>query len=671
MANETMISKRPKKKSISSKIMLMSIVFLLIAVLAVGLVSVILNRKSINNNISEEMMLLADGVSNEINASVNADFNFLEGVAKSPIVYDPTLSDVERKIVLKAIAAERGIADMGFASFDGQTLTANMETYADISQRAYYLEAMKGNRFASDPFEDSVNPGTIIQMFSVPVYENGDASTGNIIGVLYQKQDGNYLSNITNKTAIGESGIAYMMNADGILIANADSEKVLAAENAVEANASLANALAEESGYMEFVQEGTKLCVGFAPATDFGWHVIVTINSSEIFGQSNNAIILCIIIAVIIMVVSGIAITLLTRRIVKPLSLLNELNNRLAEGDLAVDVNESNVNDEVGQMAKSTHDFVIRLKEVIGSAKLSTQEIADISTEIKNLSSQSSDAADGISNAVVEIANGAGAQAEEVERALEQMNNLSGAIAGIRGNVDSLTSIAGMAAKAENESSSALKALMESNEKTTTSIHNIANVIDATNQSANNISNAADLITSIASQTNLLSLNASIEAARAGEAGKGFAVVADEIQKLSVQSNEAASTIQAIINDLTRETQNSSNEMHKTLELVEEQQTKLEVTFKSSETVRESVGQIEANVESISESTNTCAKVNDAVAEIISDLSAISEENAASTEETTASMQELNANIAVISETATRMNEITEHLAEQMSFWKM
>ena len=673
-------AKRLKKKSISSRIMLMSVVALLVSAISVGTVSIVLNRQAISENVEEEMELLAQGVSSEIEAQMSADFSFLEGLAISPIVHSRTLTDVEQKQLFAKIAANRGILDIGFAAADGQTLTANMETYADISQRAYFQAALSGQRFASDPFEDSVNPGTIIQMFSVPVYENGDSSTKNIVGVLYQKQDGNYLSNITNKTTFGKSGYAYMVNGEGTTIANPDSELVLNADNPLtntekKADATLVKmlntVLADESGYATYMDGGVEKAVGYATTTDLGWHVIVTENSSEIFGKSNNAVVLCIIIGILITVVASILIAFLSKRIVKPLALLQDLNARLADGDLGVDVDEAGINDEVGQMARSTHAFVIRLKEVIGSAKDSTDEISDISREVRSLSEQSSDAADGISNAVVEIANGAGAQADEVERASEQVLQLSEAIDNIRSDVMALSEVMNQATAAEDVSSRALQDLMNSNERTTKSIHNIANVIDATDKSANNISNAANLITEIASQTSLLSLNASIEAARAGEAGRGFAVVADEIQKLSIQSDEAASTIQTIISDLTNETRNSLDEMNKTLSLVEEQQKKLMETIESSETVRESVDSIKDGVSSISISTDTCSSVKDTVTEIIHDLSAISEENAASTEETTASMQELNSNINVIAHTAERMSEITDELSRQMSFWKM
>lgn len=89
---------------------------------------------------------------------------------------------------------------------------------------------------------------------------------------------------------------------------------------------------------------------------------------------------------------------------------------------------------------------------------------------------------------------------------------------------------------------------------------------------------AVDLITSIAEETNLLSLNASIEAARAGEQGRGFAVVAGQIQKLAEQSNESAGSIADIIGELLKDSENSVHIMEEVQEIMNEQQEKLQAT---------------------------------------------------------------------------------------------
>ena len=176
------------------------------------------------------------------------------------------------------------------------------------------------------------------------------------------------------------------------------------------------------------------------------------------------------------------------------------------------------------------------------------------------------------------------------------------------------------------------------------------------------------LFRSIASQTNLLSLNASIEAARAGEAGKGFAVVAEEIGKLADDSRNMADDIRREMDVLLTESQSAVQMASEVQRQNDEQQAVLGNTVQSVNAMIEDISSTVVSVKSIETDAGTCVEAKNVVADAMASLSAISEENAASSEETGASMQELSATVTTLASSADSLKEVAERLNEEMAF---
>lgn len=205
----------------------------------------------------------------------------------------------------------------------------------------------------------------------------------------------------------------------------------------------------------------------------------------------------------------------------------------------------------------------------------------------------------------------------------------------------------------------------------TDSIHKIAGQITKTNDSVKEIEEAVSLISSIADQTNLLSLNASIEAARAGEAGKGFAVVASEIQQLADQSNNSANTIFQVISNLIGDFKETLVIMEEVERATAEQNEKLMQTQVQFEIVNAGIAQSRDKTAIIKSAIGECNNVRNAVSQIMMNLSAISEENAASTAETASAMQHLNNTISVLLQESQKLLSLSAQLEEDIKFFKL
>lgn len=187
---------------------------------------------------------------------------------------------------------------------------------------------------------------------------------------------------------------------------------------------------------------------------------------------------------------------------------------------------------------------------------------------------------------------------------------------------------------------------------------------NVTNQSAQEIQSAADVITDIADQTNLLSLNASIEAARAGEHGKGFAVVADEIRKLAEQSRESASQITGIIEMLIRNSNTTVDTMKKVTDMIDKQGEELSQTKSVFGDLNNEIGLVGGAVDNIRNEIEQLNQLKNSVMGAVDNLAAIAEENAASTQETSASMQELGNLVAECRRDVEEIVRMSETLAE-------
>lgn len=360
---------------------------------------------------------------------------------------------------------------------------------------------------------------------------------------------------------------------------------------------------------------------------------------------------LFVLMIVATLMVTAAIIYIVMKSIIAPLRKVTVVTNEIANGngDLTKKI-EINSQDELGNIAENINDFIGNVHQIITSLHQISLSAEEKTMLVEEASKQSLESVKQISNTIDEIANGASNQAENISIGLHKLTGLGNLI-----DVEKV-SIVGLSEKIQNidkkiiGSRKVLDNLRSNATLSRNATENIQISIAKTDKSSAKIGEASTLISSIANQTNLLSLNAAIEAARAGEHGRGFAVVADEIRKLAEESEKSTYIIDQMVINLQEDVNEAVAQMTVMYETLNDLQThikEVETIFGEMETPIKDVASISTHL-----SISSCEMENNKndLLDMMNSLSSVSEESAAGTEE-------INSITYVESNNSAKMNE--------------
>ncbi len=389
-------------------------------------------------------------------------------------------------------------------------------------------------------------------------------------------------------------------------------------------------------------------------------------SQEEVNEAVRNTIISMMLPMLLVFVIAIVTGMFIVTRIVKHLDGAVGNLGTLSDGILNLEMKKDLVvrKDEVGDIARAIQRLIESMRDIITNITTSSQALQGFSEEFAASFDHIAESINNVNIAVDEIANGSSSQAAETMSASQKVTQMGTALDETTANVETLGSSSVKMREYNKTAAKNLDELSAISETTKSSVLLVQNQTNQTNDSAQEIREATELITDIANQTNLLSLNASIEAARAGENGRGFAVVADEIRNLSEQSRESAERIVEIVNTLIANSNTSVTTMNEVAENIRTQNNKIEETGEMFRSLNEEIAEVTEAIEKIRKQTEALDVQKKEVLDIVDGLAAIAEQNAAGTEETSASMAEFHEIIDSCHEATEELTKLAQNLAD-------
>lgn len=361
--------------------------------------------------------------------------------------------------------------------------------------------------------------------------------------------------------------------------------------------------------------------------------------------------------------------TSISRNIKKSIGIMG----KVAEGDLTVWVDDKMLKrkDEIGDLSRVTVKLKDTLKGILKGISENSASLLEASRALGNAADTTNGTMNEVQNAVSQVVANSTEQSKNSESTSENMRIMGEHITETSTEVDTLNQNAASMQKSSKKTADTLAQLCHINEEVERIIGEVKEQTDRTNVSIQKINTAMEFITSIAEETNLLSLNASIEAARAGESGRGFAVVADQIKKLAEQSNQSGHEIEETTKALMEDSAREMEIMQRMQEIITEQSGSMQETRANVSEVLKEIEDSMQSILQIRESTGRLAESRGEVMEAVEQLSQIAHDNVDSTQQTYTETQEVLDTFKQVYDSAGQLKKIADELAESMQYFKM
>ena len=478
------------------------------------------------------------------------------------------------------------------------------------------------------------------------------------------------IERVIGKLDVGDGSISALITRDGQEIYGTDAKVEEGKFNFVGQDF-YTQALEELEGEETILQkniqvEGKEYFFVMSKIGDTKCSICYMVPQSVINEQASNIKDITVFLVIISIIVAGFFGILVAQGISKTISSFLKQIKKVSKGDLTVKVYTKR-KDEFAVLATGISDMIVHTKHLIQKVEEVSTELTDISKQVIESSEMFLESSKGIESSVNEIEIGTTNQAEHSVNCLNEMDHLSKRIQNVSDNTQKISEIAAGTSESIHSGMDTMEILNEKSQSTAEITNVVIEGIENLEKKSKSIGQIIGVINDIASETNLLSLNASIEAARAGAAGRGFSVVAAEIRKLADQSMDSAKEIQDIVDEITNNTKYVVETAKQADDIVQEQQKAVNDTTEAFEVMQQQVRVLMKELESILAGVQQMEETRNVTLNAIQEISAVSEETAASAEEVSNVVEKQLDVVGELSENSEHLSSSADELSKAVN----
>lgn len=643
-------------KSIRFRITLVVVLIVFVITAVHVSASLFFTYRALCDNVDADM----DAIGEIANVAISTEIALVKGQAASIALTDagenPSYQDWIN-------AAHQTVERSGFP-FDcialvdsqGRTVASDDEIKSiNFAETEYFKNALNGTLSIS---QSEVNDnGESVFFIAVPV-----RGLPNFNGVMITELDSMVFSDLIKNITIGKTGNVFILDANGVFVANIRDNLVLERQNFIElaktdSNYKTAAAVFQrmingETDTDRYVYDGSERMVSFGPIGDSaGWSYGACAPIKEMTSDIYTSAIGSILTGLIFLVLGIIASYTLALSISSPIIKVTKRMQLLSQGNLSENPPDVKRRDEVGVLAASVTTTIQALKNYIldidyvlsemASGNFDVNSKADFKGDFSSIKDSLNKISESMNGALCEFSNVSSQVSAGSEQVAQAAQNLSSGAEAQTISIQQLaTEIEGISEKVNENAKHTLDAaemVSKSGDKIESGnkqMHDVTQAMQEISTSSNEVVNIIKTIEDIAFQTNILALNAAVEAARAGEAGKGFSVVAEEVRSLASKSDEAAKNSAELISESNKSIENG-------IVLVNS-------AAKSFDEINEISHKIVKIVENISDATT---KQSDAIENVNFEVAKISDvvgANSSSAEQSAATSEQLSGQAQVL-----------------------